>query len=415
MRSRKVDKTIIITGVGPTRTIYAELMKHYDVAVYDHGQASQLAMQHGNIEVKCPIAGAQQMLFDNARNDATLAAAEVVGAINNETSFSDNGSSAQHIKAKTWLPGLSLAHFVDLYANLRALDAYAKDDEGDEKTVNLVGIIVHEDVTPKYKALALWGKARGVPVIHMPHNNCYAQTRPDIHDTSVSDWILASSPYQRDWYGDRGFPKDHIKIVGFPGWDEWHELDLNKEKARTMLRIEPDETVVTLCTGWPQRTNYVDDHSMTEAMVHLTLDAARDAGFRVIWKIHPGDMQGQEQHAMRLAASYRVPAIVVRDHLPYALMAANMVISTGPSNVLVEAGIAGVAPALFNLRGYGFDRMPPFIVEPDKTSIKETVNHLVNSDEWQTKRAAFIRRYAFRDDGKAVKRAIRQIKKIFND
>lgn len=249
----------------------------------------------------------------------------------------------------------------------------------------------------------------------MPHNNCYAQTRPDIHDESISDWILASSPYQRDWYGDRGFPKNHIKIVGFPGWDEWHELDLNKEKARTMLRIEPDETVVTLCTGWPQRTNYVDDHSMTEAMVHLTMDAARDAGFRLIWKIHPGDMQGQEERATRLAASYRIPAIVVRDHLPYALKAADVVLSTGPSNVLVEAGMAGAPPALFNLRGYGFDRTPPFVVEPDKSSIIETVKHLTNSDEWQTKRAAFIRRYAFRDDGKAGKRAIRQIKKIFND
>lgn len=403
-----MDKTIIISGVGPTRAIFAPLKEHYDVAVYDQANAHHLAMAHGNIDVKCPMNGAQQKLFDNARNDATLAAAEVVKVAHEGLAFSMNGKTPQALSdARRWLPGLALGHLVDLYTNIRVLDVYSEN-------ADIVGIITHEDVTPRFRALALWGKARGVPVIHMPHNNCYAQVRPDIHDNSVADWILAASPYMRDWYAERGFPKSRIKIVGFPAWDEWAGIKFDQKTARAMLQIGADETVITLCTGWPQRTNYVDDWSMTEAMVHLMFDVARDEGYRLIWKIHPGDVSGNEAHGAKVAAGYRIPVIVMRDQLAYALKAADLVISTGPSNVLVEAGIADVPPALFKLRGYGFDRTPPWVIEPTKQGVKEMVARLILGDEWQKKRAAFIQRYAFRDDGKSAERAVRQIRKIIN-
>lgn len=402
------DKTIIITGVGPTRTLFAELDKIYDVAVYDQGHAQQLAHAHGGRDVKCPMNGAQQALFEKARNDAAIMTADVVKVAKQGLSFSLNGNKPQSLKVESWLSGLMMAHLVDLYVNMRVLDAYVENTE-------ISGIVVHEDVTPKFRALALWGKARSIPVIHIPHNNCYATVRPDIHDQSVADWILASGPYMRDWYAARGFSKERIKITGYPGWDDWADVPLDRARARATLHIEPEETVVTLCTGWPQRTNFVDDHSMTEAMVHLTMDAARDEGWRIIWKLHPGDVQGQEQHGANFAARYGLDAIVTRDHLPYAIKAADVVVSTGPSNVLVEAGLGNVPPALFNLRGYAFDRTPPWVIEPNKEAIKATVNKLVSSDEWAKKRAAFVRRYAFRDDGKAGERAMRQIKRIIND
>ena len=120
-----------------------------------------------------------------------------------------------------------------------------------------------------------------------------------------------------------------------------------------------------------------------------------------------------QSSAEELAASLGGVAIDTGRIQP-EMEAADVVISTGPSNVLVEAGIAGVPPALFELRGYGFDRTPPFVIEPDKQSIIDTVNHLTSSDEWQQKRAAFVRRYAFRDDGRSSERALRQIKRIIN-
>ena len=178
-----------------------------------------------------------------------------------------------------------------------------------------------------------------------------------------------------------------------------------------MFQLEAAPTV-TLATGWPQRTNFVDDHGMTEAASHLVLAAAKREGWQVIWKMHPGDAQGQEERYAKLAAMYRVPTVVTRDQLPYALLATDVIISTGPSNVLVEAGINGTPPALFNLRGYGFEGEPPWVIEPSEEGVIDTVDRLTNSSDWRDSKRAFIRRYAFKADGKSGKRAVRQIKGI---
>lgn len=398
--------TIVISGVGPTFHIYERLNEIYNVAVYDLNHANRISVQINSDKVICPMNGAQPPLYEKARNDAALAVAEIVAQMNQRPIFSLNGRTPQKLEGmRDWMPGLTLAHLNELYANLYVLERY-HDHAG------VRGVVVHEDVTPKFRALALWGKAKGIPVIHMPHNNCYAQVQPDIHDKSIADWILAASPYMRDWYAERGFSKERIKVIGFPPWDGWADIDITRERARAMFHFDDGVPTVTLCTGWPQRTNYVDDHSTTEAASHLVLNTAQKLGWNVIWKMHPGDATGQEERYVKLMAMYGINGVVTRDHLAYALKAADMVISTGPSNVLVEAGINDVPPALFNLRGYGFDGEPPWVVGLEETAVMDTMFRLQDGREWRDKRAAFVKRYAFKADGKSGKRAVRQIKGI---
>jgi len=409
-------RTLLITGLGPTYHLYADLLKSFDVAVYDHAAAQKLSVDHGGVGVICPLGGAQPALFDRARNDAALFTAGIVMQMGN--GFALNGkigeqAARQLADPSGWLPGLAASYLADASANLRALDAYAGTDG-----VDIAGVLVHEDVTPRFRALALWGKARGVPVLHLPHNNCYLQTRPDIHDETLADWLLAASPWMRDWYAARGFSKQRIKVVGFPGWDQWqagpaHPARLPQARARAILQLEPDVLTVCFCSGWPQLTNAIDDHKMLEVAAHVTLQAARREGWQLIWKMHPGDAPGQETRYAQLAAGYRVPAAVTRDHLPYALRAADVVLSTGPSNVLVEAGICDRPSALFPLRGYGFGGEPPWIVEPNVDSVVDTVARMLG-DEWEQQRAAFVRRYAFKTDGKATARAARAVRRIIN-
>jgi hypothetical protein len=301
---------------------------------------------------------------------------------------------------------MAVNHLAEVVTYLRALDAYIKS-EG----VELAGVIVHEDITPRFRALAAWGKAQGVPVIHVPHNNCYLTQQPDIHDETIADWMLTASPYMREWYCKRGFPKERAKIIGFPPWDGWAKNDMTKERARAVLNLN-DRPAVALCTGWAQTTNAIDDHSQAEAAAHITLQAARRENWQVIWKLHPGDAKGAEGRYGKLAAAYRVPTLVTRDHLAWVLSAADVVLSTGPSNVLVEAGIVGTPPALFPLRGYGFDRSPPWEVDLSVDSVVDVVGGLMAMPEWEYKRKRFVRRYAFKVDGKAAKRAARQIRGI---
>ena len=391
-------RTVIISGPATTRGLYDGLSKHFDVAVYSKQIAQSLSAERGQ-PVICPIGGATQALVDDAKNKATVYAAQVVN--NLESLPGVNGSMPDY---GNWLPGLALNQFGEVIVNLKALDAFSQE-------VDIAGVVVHEDVTPVFKALTLWAKAQGVPTIHVPHNNCYSQTRPDIHDESISDWILASSPYMRDWYIERGFDSNRIRLVGFGPWDHWADVELSKEHARKVLHLD-DRLTVTFCASWAQRTNFIDDHYGLERAMALMMQAAQRQGWQLIWKLHPGDQAQAEQHYQKVAAAHKVDAVVTRGHLAYALAAADVVVSAGPSNVLVEAGLMDRPPALFDLRGYGFKGEPPWSVGNDVDSTIKTVESLAEGATWSKKRAAFVRRYANRNDGKATKRTVRAVRQI---
>jgi len=144
----------------------------------------------------------------------------------------------------------------------------------------------------------------------------------------------------------------------------------------------------------------------------LMLQAAQRQNWHLIWKLHPGDQPNAEQHYQKMAAAHRVDCIVMRAHLPYAMAAANVVVSAGPSNVLVEAGLMDRPPALFDLRGYGFEGEPPWSVSESVDSVVDTVEGLMDGSKWSKRRAAFVRRYAFKNNGKATKRTVRAIRQI---
>lgn len=392
--------TILITGNGPTYPLYQPLSKHFNVAVYSKDIAQQLTAEIGT-PVMCPSMGAQAQLYEKAKNDAALLASQVVNNLD-RLSFSLNGVQPKALADwSTWAPGTAVGHFADIAATLRVLDAFAKANP-------VSGVITHEDVTPQFRTLALWAKARQIPLVHLPHANCFSQTRPDIHDTSYADWILAASSHMREWYVERGYPADQIRVVGFPPWDKWYGLDDDQSLARRILLLENDKPVIAFCTGWPQRTNFVDDHTLLDRAAHAMMMATKEAGWQLVWKLHPGDAPNREQQCAAYAAALRVPALITRDHLAVVLQAADAVVSTGPSNVLVETGLVGRVPAIIDIRGYGFMGEPPFRVALNSVN---SIENLIDK-EWD--RDAFVRRYAYRDDGRATKRAIKWIRRVID-
>jgi hypothetical protein len=398
-------KTVIISGVGPTYHLHEGLKEHFNVAIYDQASAQKVAGTSGE-GVICPIMGAENLMYESARNDAALYVSRVVDGTRN-TAFSINGTSPEALSnLDRWLPGLTAGFFSEAALNIRVLNAYAAQDD-----VDIAAIITHEDVTPKYRTLAQWAKARGITTIQVPHNSCFSQTQPDVHDKSSCDWILATSRYMRDWYTERGYPKHRIRVTGFPPWDHWHDLPLDKEHARRVLFLD-DRPVVTFCTGWAQRTSLIDDHSMTDVAANLFMHVAKKQNWQVIWKLHPGDQPNVERNYMATMLAHRVDGIVTRDHLSYTLKAADVVVSVGPSNVLVEAALCNRPPVLFDLRGYGFDNEPPWVLGLDVGDVTDRVESLLDGQTWEKQRAKFTRKYAYRNDGKATKRTVKEIRKI---
>ena len=397
---------VIVSGIGPTAQLYSELDKTFDVAVFDQQAAQQIAGIIGK-GVMCPRLGAGTPLVDRARNDSALIIGEIVNELPHLHYSLDGKEPAALADMSTWLPGLTALHVPEILLSLRTLDAFIKERK-------IAAVVVHEDVTPRFRALALWAGARDIPAIHVPHGNCFARVRPDIHDTSVCDWILTASSYMRDWYAERGFPKRRIRVVGFPTWDRWANITerIDQAHARQALHLEPDKPTLHFCTQWAQRTNFVDDHAAPEAMVHFALGAVQKLGWQMIWTLHPGDGKDHEQACANLAAAYRVPALVTRGHLALAIRAADVVLSAGPSNVLVEVGFCDRPPLTYPLRGYGYDGEPPYLAGMSVDGTVAALERALGREDWERARDGFVKRYAYRNDGKATVRAARQIGKI---
>lgn len=406
------EKVVLLSGGRTTQPLAKSLAERAYVGVFDKSSVSMFTPLID--QVLCPENGAQPQPRSQATNDTALLAARVVNALPalpHRLAVPNAGHVAQLHSVNgvsKWLPGATLTLLSVLAQDVRILQAFF--DGMDVRCV-----VTHEDVTPRFRAMVLYAKIRGVPTVHVPHANHFCHVRPDIHDECVSDHILAASPWMRDWYVGRGYSREQIKVTGCPNWDRWQEINakVSKEHARTLLRLAQDRPVVLYCTSWPQMTNLVDDHTVKDRADAAMLEAAKAREWQLVWSLHPGDPPEWQQRYAQMAKEAGVPAVVVRGHLEYTARAADALVALGPSNVVIEAGLAGCPSATIPLRGYGFPGEPPWAAEPTAEGIVETVEWmLANRDEWERKRGWFVREFAHSDDGEATERIVAAVCEI---
>lgn len=405
MAERTEDRPVVMLSGGKTTLPLAKpLDARFKVAVLDQN-AVQSILSAGVDEVLCPAKGAGTLLGAQSANDAALLIGKIVGNLQRiGPRFSLNGSSSGKAADKVgdWLPGLAASMLPQLTFDVRTLAAMSA-------SADIRAVVTHEDVTPRFRALVLWAKARGIPTVHVPHANHFIRTRPDIHDGCLCEWLLAASPWMRDWYAERGYPADRIEVVGNPTWDKWVKVNetVDRRHARAVLQLSQDVPVLMYCTSWPQTTNVVDDHDLWETANAAVLKAAKGRSWQLVWSLHPGDHASWRVKYANMAKDAGVPAVVVQGHLELTLRAADAVLAVGPSNVLVEAGLAGTPPLTIPLRGYGFAGEPPWTARATATGIKDRVGWvLAHPEAWDEARAAFVERYARNGDAGAVARAV---------
>ena len=92
-------KSVIISGVGPTLALYSELVKHYEVLVYDQAAAQHIVAQTGG-SIGCPVNGAEPAMHDWVRNQAAL----LTTNITNNTNGAFNIDGIEHVAlSEPWL------------------------------------------------------------------------------------------------------------------------------------------------------------------------------------------------------------------------------------------------------------------------------------------------------------------------
>jgi len=206
-------------------------------------------------------------------------------------------------------------------------------------------IVVHNDVEPVNRAMALWARAHNVPCLHvphaiyLPHNDRSDSLVGDIHDIIAASHIAVAGPYQGDWYVRRAEAqgiKAELRMTGLPQFDRFVGGARDREKACYMFGLSPHRPVVTYFSSWSQGTNILGLHDgVAESYGQFLLAAKQIPEAQFIIKTHPRS-NSHQWHADR-AQENGNSVLVTPIHLDLVLHATNVSVSYGPSNVILEA------------------------------------------------------------------------------
>jgi hypothetical protein len=202
-------------------------------------------------------------------------------------------------------------------------------------------LVLHNDVEPLHRLLALWAKAHSVPVLHVPHA-IYLETEErgpagsDVHDLVTATHLAAAGPFQAQWYRERS-PDLAIYVTGLPQFDRFAKpRTIDRARAAKLLHLDPAIPTMVYMSSWRQDTNLLGCHSGVEDTYTAFLKAYQQLpDMQLIVKCHPRG-NNVEWHA-KTAESLGIACAVTAEHLDPVLTVADLVFSYGPSNVVLEA------------------------------------------------------------------------------
>jgi hypothetical protein len=381
-----VKPTLLISGHNVHQTLWPSLSAIYDLAFIYPGAAQYAA----GLGIKDPF-GINEAFTSQAQERALASTARIVSetvqhlpnvAARMAANFNGQRSPALESVEDWW------AGYILQQANMLTQIVTALDEVQAKRPI--VGCLVHEDVTLMARAPVNWCKARGIPTIHIPHAMCHLQPSggPDIHRETRTDWIGASGTAMRDFYagnpltsGAGGHPADKIEIVGAPQWDYLYDASAMPTRAEARSVLDVDGLVVTYAATWSQTTALrggFDDE--LDAGLQGVIKAAHDLGATLIVNVHRSCASGIEEWYTKQVEAGGIKALVTRQHFNYVLRASDVVIAQGPSNVCLDALIAGT-PACY-IQSEGFDYAHPLLPRGSVREATELIAQALGVRDW---------------------------------
>lgn len=361
-------KVILLTGHGNLRPLWGPLAETYDLA-FTAAAATQQAAGMGLPVVDLQSVVTAETIERADSESAHLTAAVVNGLPRIRAVFA--GAYPESVAPRAlstgvgaWLPGFVLGQVRGLASNLATVEALLAARE-------VAAVVVHEDVSPEYRALVLLARSRGVQTIHLPHAPCHLKPGVvDIHRETLTDWILASGEGMARFYRESGYPADRLFVVGAPQWDSLYSPSVpSRETARAVVGVKSlglaeGAPVICYASSWAQSTSlrggFTEELS---AGFRMVLALCQQSGAGLIVKTHPSEGKNEVYYAERMRDA-QVPGLVTRDHLPYVLRAADVVVAQGPSNLCIQAAILGTPSAYLQTEGFDYVVDLPYRAAP---------------------------------------------------
>ena len=284
----------------------------------------------------------------------------------------------------------------------------------DDKRPDLV--VLHNDVEPFMRMIAMWAKNNNIPCLHIPHSVIIDSSEKtsigtDIHDIVTASDIVVGGDYQKEWYKTRGVEDSNIHQTGLPQFDNIVSMSYDREKALRLLRLPTNEPVITYASSWRQDTNLLGCHDGIEQTYINFLKASKKLGIKPIIKLHPNSSQGNVDWHTMTAKKMDIYAILSTAHLHTVLQASNILFSYGPSNVLLE----GSFYPMQLMTTHGYDDDDAILKVGNEATEDEIANGIANLLQNDISDLSALRyKYIGVVDGKAHQRIADTINRLLN-
>lgn len=228
-------------------------------------------------------------------------------------------------------------------------------------------IVVNEDVMPFARICVEWGKARGIPVLHIEHGPANANPY-SVHNQLNADCLAIAGKRTISQWQDLGFPTEKLRVTGYPGLDGMleyvHAMDGKKlqlaESLKSRLGLPVDLPLIVFFPTWfaPLTASAKSDifHTTLSSFMHsaVALLARGVACNFVVKDRYANEAYGSEwfnKVLLQIDPEHRkFFAYVYEDSKPW-VTAADVVVSVF-SSITIEAMMAGV-PAINLLNDSG--------------------------------------------------------------
>lgn len=406
MTDAEAKKPVLLLSGGSNQISLCEVLAEDYRLAFLNSQVAETIQSLG-AEVIRLEKYADDGLVTKAENKSIWYATQIVEGMEHKTFLGlSDIASLKEPELGEWFPGFLHAHVSAALARIGACSRLHLDE-------HIAGIIVHEDVTDDGRILAQFGIANGIPTVHIPHANHFlAPDANDIHRQVTANFIGAYGAWMRDWYVSCGVPDANIRLVGNLSYD-WLYDDTNlpsREHARRALGFAEDDFIIAYGTTWAQSTNvWGEGQAILDADAVAIIEAMPSIKAKLIVKMHPGEPQGRESLYRELMLRAGVEGAIMRGKNEFALIASDLLLTQGSSNIAVQSHVLGTPVAEVFQKGtrypvkYGIpgfwaahvdDALPKLVEEPPE--VNET----------------FIRDMNYDHDGKAVERAVEYIKEL---
>lgn len=299
--------------------------------------------------------------------------------------------------------------------------------------VRPVAVVIEDEYSVFERALVVAAKRKGIPCVAIQHGAIYELHKGYIYQAGeVSPVLSVKAPfvptadvtavygqYHKDLLTQvGGYPESAVVVTGQPRYDRM--IDLNSRSVRSELmerwNLDPSKKIVlwtTQCHGISDSENELNFQTVFDSISLIE-------NVQLIIKQHPGEPKRYDTMIREHLRKYSIDArIIAKDADTLGLLAASDLVLLLHSTVGLEAVALKKPLIVMNLGGrpdittYVQEGVACGVYKPE--DLKPTIEQLLRDDSCLARnREEFIRKYLYRDDGKAAERVVALIEGCVN-